>query len=232
MNKTATADIISEVGFEASTNGHTDLAHSPNVRWQRSALTRERRWETLGHAGATVWFTGLPAAGKSTIAGAVEERLVGAGRPAFMLDGDNLRHGLNGDLGFDEQARSENVRRTAHVARLMAESGTIALVGLVSPYASDREEAGAIHAATDLAFIEVFVDAPLDLCERRDPKGLYARARAGELASLTGIDAPYELPCRPDLVLRSGEETVDVAVGRVMKLLDIRLEALFSVRAV
>ena len=121
------------------------------MRWQGSRLTRARRWESLGHAGATVWFTGLPGAGKSTIAGAVEERLIAAGRPAFVLDGDNLRHGLNGDLGFDEAARRENVRRTAHVARLLAESGTIALVSLVSPYAADRAAAAALHAADDLA---------------------------------------------------------------------------------
>src|SRR5271167_822205 len=133
---------------------------SPNVRWQRSALTRERRWESLGCAGATVWFTGLPAAGKSTLASAVEERLVEGGCAAFLLDGDNLRHGLNGDLGFDEQARSENVRRTAHVARLLAESGTIALVSLVSPYAADRQAAAALHVADDLDFIEIFVNAP------------------------------------------------------------------------
>ena len=144
-------------------------------------MTRERRWQALGHGGATLWFTGLPGAGKSTVAAAVEERLLEAGRPAFLLDGDNLRHGLNGDLGFDEVARAENVRRTAHVARLLAESGTIALVSLVSPYAADRETAAALHAADDLDFLEVFVDAPLELCEQRDPKGLYARARAGEL---------------------------------------------------
>ena len=149
-----------------------------------------------GIGGATLWFTGLPGAGKSTVAAAVEERLLQAGLPAFLLDGDNLRHGLNGDLGFDEHARSENVRRTAHVARLLAESGTIALVSLVSPYAADREIAAALHAADDLAFIEMFVDAPLELCEQRDPKGLYARARAGELAGMTGVGAPYEAPDR------------------------------------
>jgi adenylyl-sulfate kinase len=204
------------------TNGkvaHPNTPHSPNVRWQRSALSRRERWEALGHAGATIWFTGLPAAGKSTIAGAVEEHLVGSGRPAFLLDGDNLRHGLNGDLGFGEQARRENVRRTAHVARLLAESGTIALVSLVSPYAHDREEAAALHHAGDLPFIEVFVDAPLELCEQRDPKGLYARARAGELAGLTGIDAPYEAPASPDLVLHSGAESVEEAVERVNEAL-------------
>jgi adenylyl-sulfate kinase len=200
------------------TNGKVatpDTPHSPNVKWQRSALTRRERWQSLGHAGATIWFTGLPAAGKSTIAGAVECQLVSEGRPAFMLDGDNLRHGLNGDLGFGEQARTENVRRTAHVARLLAESGTIAIVSLVSPYARDREEAASLHAAVDLPFIEVFVDAPLALCEQRDPKGLYARARKGELAGLTGIDAPYEAPLNPDLVLHSGTESIEAAVERV-----------------
>jgi adenylyl-sulfate kinase len=136
-----------------------------------------------------------------------------------MLDGDNLRHGLNGDLGFDESARSENVRRTAHVARLIAESGTIALVSLVSPYEADRQDAGALHAKDDLDFLEIFVDAPLELCEQRDPKGLYARARSGELESMTGVGAPYEAPSSPDLVLGSSAETIEEEVERVMALL-------------
>lgn len=197
--------------------------HSPNVVWQRTALTRNERWRALGHVGATVWFTGLPAAGKSTIAGALEQRLVLEGRPAFLLDGDNLRHGLNGDLGFDASARAENVRRTAHAARLLAEAGTIALVSLVSPYARDRDAAAALHASVELAFVEVFVDAPLEICETRDPKGLYARARAGDLDGLTGVDAPYQTPTCPDLSLRSGEESVDEAVQRVIDELTSRL---------
>jgi adenylyl-sulfate kinase len=211
--------LVSEVADAAP---YVETDRSPNVRWQSSPLTRARRWEALGCAGATVWFTGLPAAGKSTMASAVEERLVEAGRAAFLLDGDNLRHGLNGDLGFDEAARSENVRRTAHVARLLAESGTIALVSLVSPYAADREAAAALHSEAGLRFVEVFVDAPLELCQRRDPKGLYARARAGELCGLTGVGAPYEAPEHPDLVLRSGSETVEGAVERVVGLLAAR----------
>jgi bifunctional enzyme CysN/CysC len=225
MNKIATARLTVDTDVGQRANGRRDTAQSPNVRWQRSALTRRQRWDALGSAGATVWFTGLPAAGKSTIASAVEEHLIAAGRPAFLLDGDNLRHGLNGDLGFDEHARRENVRRTAHVARLMAESGTIALVGLVSPYASDRQQAASIHADVDLPFIEVFVDAPLDLCEQRDPKGLYARARCGELSGLTGIDAPYEAPDRADLVLRSGHDSIQVVVGQVMQILGARIPA-------
>ncbi len=208
--------------FQGLAEHPADLPRSPNVGWQTSRMTRERRWESIGHVGATVWFTGLPGAGKSTIAGAVEERLLAAGRPAFLLDGDNLRHGLNGDLGFDEQARRENVRRTAHVARLFAESGTIALVGLVSPYAADRREAAALHAAVELDFIEVYLDVPPEVCEQRDPKGLYARARAGELCGLTGVDAPYEVPTRPDLVLGSCEETVQGEAESVLEALAAR----------
>ncbi len=215
-----------EEGCPPQDAASTGTAHSPNVRWQRTAMTRGRRWQSLGHHGATIWFTGLPAAGKSTIAGAVEEHMVCAGRPAFLLDGDNLRHGLNGDLGFDEQARRENVRRTAHVARLLAESGTVALVSLVSPYACDREEAAELHAAVELPFLEIFVSAPLALCEARDPKGLYARARAGSLSGMTGVDAPYEPPRDPALVLHSGQETVHEAVGRVMETLAAALPPL------
>lgn len=204
----------------------TQMRRSPNVRWQRSAVSLERRWESLGQAGVTIWFTGLPAAGKSTVASAVEERLVGEGRHAFLLDGDNLRHGLNGDLGFDEQARRENVRRTAHVARLLAESGTVALVSLVSPYARDRQDACDLHRQAGIEFVEVFVDAPLQLCEQRDPKGLYARARAGEIADLTGVSAPYEAPGAPDLVLRSGAESVEDAVERVLDVIAARCAVL------
>jgi len=207
---------------DSSAREPVQTGQSPNVVWQRQMLTRDERWELLGIRGATIWFTGLPAAGKSTIAGAVEERLVAMGRPAFLLDGDNLRHGLNGDLGFDETARRENVRRTAHVARLLAESGTIALVSLVSPFACDRLEAAELHKDVDLSFIEVFIDAPLELCEMRDPKGLYARARAGTLTGLTGVGAPYQVPSNPDLVLRSGEETVEMAVERVLEILNAR----------
>jgi bifunctional enzyme CysN/CysC len=219
-NETVAAGVVLDTEVEGEEEPKSE--RSPNVMWQGSRMTRARRWEALGHGGATLWFTGLPGAGKSTIASAVEERLIAAGRTAFLLDGDNLRHGLNGDLGFDQEARNENVRRTAHVARLLAESGTIALVSLVSPYAADRRAAAALHAADDLQFVEIFVDAPLELCERRDPKGLYARARSGELAGLTGVGAPYEVPSEPDLVLGSCEETVEEEVERVMDLLAAR----------
>ncbi len=220
-NDTVAAGVILDTEVEGAAELEKS-ERSPNVRWQGTRMTRERRWQSLGHAGATLWFTGLPGAGKSTVAAGVEERLLEVGQPAFLLDGDNLRHGLNGDLGFDEGARSENVRRTAHVARLLAESGTVALVSLVSPYAADRETAASLHGADNLTFLEIFVDAPLELCEQRDPKGLYARARAGELAGLTGVGAPYEAPADPDLVLGSREETVEQEVDRVMELLIAR----------
>jgi|CZKG01.1.fsa_nt_gi bifunctional enzyme CysN/CysC len=221
-NETVGAGVILDTEVEGAHGPQAKSERSPNVRWQGTRMTRERRWRSLGHGGATLWFTGLPGAGKSTVAAGVEERLVQAGQAAFLLDGDNLRHGLNGDLGFDEGARRENVRRTAHVARLLAESGTIALVSLVSPYAADRETAAALHAADDLDFIEIYVNAPLELCEQRDPKGLYARARAGELAGLTGVGAPYEAPADPDLVLGSDQETIEQEVDRVMELLAAR----------
>jgi bifunctional enzyme CysN/CysC len=200
----------------------TKTERSPNVRWERETITRGERWAALGLTGATVWLTGLPAAGKSTIGRAIEERLVRAGRPAYLLDGDNLRHGLNGDLGFDEAARAENVRRTAHVARLLAECGAVALVSLVSPYAADRELAATLHAKEELPFLEVFVSTPLAQCEQRDPKGLYARARAGELQGLTGLGAPYEAPAAPDVVLGIHGEAIETAVDRVLEALTAR----------
>jgi bifunctional enzyme CysN/CysC len=222
-NETVAAGVILDTEGEAEEAAAQERTErSPNVRWERATLTPGERREALGFSGATVWLTGLPASGKSTIGRAVEERLVRAGRPAFLLDGDNLRHGLNGDLGFDEAARAENVRRTAHVAKLLTECGAVALVSLVSPYAADREMAAALHAAGDLDFIEVFVSTPLEQCEQRDPKGLYARARAGELAGLTGVGAPYEPPERPDVVLQTCQEDIEAAVDRVLSALAAR----------
>lgn len=149
----------------------------------------------------TIWLTGLSGSGKSTLAREVESQLVDAGRAAYVLDGDNLRHGLNADLGFGQAARDENVRRTAEVARLFADAGVVVVVALVSPYRAARAAARALHVDAGLAFIEVHVDTPLDECRRRDPKGLYAAHDAGELAGLTGVDDPYEPPLAPDLHL-------------------------------
>jgi bifunctional enzyme CysN/CysC len=190
---------------------------SRDVRWHPSALERRGRWQSLGQSGATVWLTGLPASGKSTIAVAVESALVDAGRFAYLLDGDNIRHGLSGDLGFDPASRAENVRRVAHVARLFADAGAVALVSLVSPYREDRLAARRLHEAAGLPFVEVFVDTPVEECARRDPKGLYARARAGRLAGLTGEDAPYERPQDAELVVRG--VSVEEAAKRVLRAL-------------
>ena len=176
---------------------------SPNVVWHDSDLPRQERWRHTGLHGATVWFTGFSGSGKSTVAVAVERLLTEQGRPAYMLDGDNLRQGLNGDLGFSAEARDENVRRVAEVARLFADAGVIALVPLISPYRASRERARAVHDAASLEFFEVFVDTPLELCEQRDPKGLYKKARQGIIKNFTGIDSGYEPPEHPELKLNS-----------------------------
>jgi bifunctional enzyme CysN/CysC len=184
---------------------------SPNVVWQQG-IERSRRWEALGHAGATVWMTGLPGSGKSTIASGVEAALLASGRSAYILDGDNLRHGLNGDLGFSAADRAENVRRTAEVSALLADAGVVVIVALVSPYRADRANARAVHEARGLPFLEVHVATPLEECERRDPKGLYARARAGEITGLTGVDDPYEPPVSAEVVVGAGSVDESVAV--------------------
>lgn len=195
-------------------------ARSPNVTWHAGALDRAERRRALGAAGATLWFTGLSGSGKSTVAAALEAALVRDGRAAYLVDGDNLRHGLNGDLGFSPADRAENVRRTAHVASLLADAGVVALVSLVSPYAEDRDRARELHAAAGLPFAEVWVDTPLDVCEQRDPKGLYARARRGELRDLTGVDAPYEAPVAAELRIAGAETSPEAAVGALRELLD------------
>jgi len=175
---------------------------SSGVVWHPATVSRDQRWAASRLHGVTVWFTGLSGSGKSTIAGEVGRLLVGAGRACYLLDGDNLRHGLNGDLGFDRASREENVRRTGEVARLMADAGLTVLSPLISPYRDGRAQVRALHAAAGLSFVEVYVDTPIDVCERRDPKGLYRRARAGDLTGFTGIDDPYEPPDHPDVVLR------------------------------
>lgn len=190
-----------------------------NVVWHSPIVSRTQRWRALGIRGATVWFTGLSGSGKSTIAAEVEQLLIAQRQPTYLLDGDNLRHGLNGDLGFSTTDRDENVRRVAEVARLFADAGVIALVPLISPYRRGRDGARALHSAADLPFFEVFVDTPIEECERRDPKGLYAKVRAGELRNFTGIDDPYEAPESPDLVLRPGDGSAPELAARVLALL-------------
>ena len=192
---------------------------SENVVWHQSDLPRADRWAALGVRGTTLWFTGLSGSGKSTVAVAVERRLLEAGAPAYLLDGDNLRHGLNGDLGFSADDRSENVRRVGEVARLFADAGVVALVPLISPYRADRDRARAAHEAADLPFYEVFVNTPIEECEARDPKGLYAKARAGEITGFTGIDDPYEAPVAPDLELTPADGDPAAQAQLVLDLL-------------
>jgi bifunctional enzyme CysN/CysC len=166
-----------------------------------------------------VWFTGLSGSGKSTVAARVERLLVAVGRPAYVLDGDNVRHGLNGDLGFSDADRRENVRRIGEVARLMADAGVVVLVPVISPFRDARQAVREAHAAAALPFVEVYVDTPLDECERRDPKGLYAKARRGELSGFTGIDSPYEPPAAPELVLTPADGDPGAQARRVLALL-------------
>ncbi|MGN2639663.1 adenylyl-sulfate kinase [Nocardia takedensis] len=184
---------------------------SARVVWHSTAVGREER----ATRGLTVWLTGLSGSGKSTVAVELERRLVAGGRPAFLLDGDNLRHGLNADLGFSDADRAENVRRVGEVAKLFAEAGVVAVVSLISPFREDRDRVREAHRAAGLPFVEVFVDTPLDLCESRDPKGMYAKARAGEIKGFTGIDAPYEKPVDPELTLRP-EDGDPVAMARTV----------------
>jgi adenylyl-sulfate kinase len=191
---------------------------SENVVWHDTGIPRAERWSAAGLTGATVWFTGLSGSGKSTVASALAHRLTADGVVHYLLDGDNLRHGLNGDLGFDTASRVENVRRVAEVARLFADAGIHALVPVISPYRAGREHARAIHTAAGLTFLEVYMATPLDECERRDPKGLYAKARRGELLGMTGVDDPYEPPEHADLVLDHGVAP-DAAAEQIIALL-------------
>jgi bifunctional enzyme CysN/CysC len=193
---------------------------SPNVVRHGTRLTREDRIAALGASGATLLFTGLSGAGKSTLAAGVEEAYVNAGRPAYLLDGDNLRHGLNGDLGFSDMDRTENVRRAGEVARMFAEAGNVALIALICPFEEDRLLIRRLHEEAGLPYAEIYMDTSLDECERRDPKGLYKRARAGQLPGFTGIDSAYEPPHNPNLVLHPNSGSVSEQVSQVLDLLE------------
>ena len=193
---------------------------TPGAVWHPGHVSREDRWSTSVRAGATLWFTGLSGSGKSSVAVEVERLLVAAGRSAYLLDGDNLRHGLNGDLGFSDEDRTENVRRVGEVARLFADAGVVAIVPLISPFRAGRDHARQVHEVAGLPFAEIFIDTPLEICEQRDPKGLYAQARAGSLRGMTGIDAPYEPPLEPTLRLVPADGDVTAMALRVIALLD------------
>jgi adenylylsulfate kinase len=204
------------------------------VHWHEHAVTRAEREKASGHSGCVVWFTGLSACGKSTVANLVDHKLWSAGVSSFVLDGDNIRHGLNAapamlkqqhgeefakrfGLGFSAQDREENIRRIGAVAKLFSEAGVIAITAFISPYRVDRDRVRATLGAGD--FVEIFVDAPIEICEARDPKGLYKKARAGELKGFTGIDDPYEAPLKPELVLDAGKKTAEVLADEVIAYL-------------
>lgn len=207
--------------------GAAPVAHatptSRNIVWSDAQVSVHERAERSGHRGAIVWMTGLSGAGKSTIVEAVNRQAFEAGWQVTVLDGDNLRHGLNGDLGFSPEDRAENIRRAVHVAVLLAQTGLVTLCSFISPYQSDRAEARQIAATAGVEFIEVFVDAPLETVEARDPKGLYKRARAGEITQFTGIDAPYEVPASPDVTLHTSDETRAESAGRLWEEVRARL---------
>jgi adenylylsulfate kinase len=191
---------------------------SANITQQEARVTRAQREARLGQRGTTVWFTGLSASGKSTVARLVDQALHERGKHSGILDGDNIRFGLNSDLGFSPEDRNENIRRIGEVAKLFAQSGAIALTAFISPYRVDRDRNRAINAPGD--FIEVFVDCALDECERRDPRGLYAKARAGKIPEFTGISAPYEAPEKPEIVLRTDQEDEAQSAARVVAYLE------------
>lgn len=195
---------------------------STNIHWHEGDITRDERWRALKSKGATVWFTGLSGSGKSTIGSAVEQALVNQGVFCYRLDGDNVRFGLNKNLGFSAEDRAENIRRIGEVAKLFCDAGVIALTSFISPYRKDRDLCRQMHAEAKpsaLPFIEIYVDTPIEVCESRDPKGLYKKARAGQIKGFTGIDDPYEAPNNPELVLKTAELSVQQSVAKVIDLL-------------
>jgi len=189
-----------------------------NLTWHVGEVDREARATAHGHRGAVLWFTGLSGSGKSTIGHRVERMLIERGAFAYVLDGDNIRHGLNSDLGFSQEDRVENIRRIGEVARLFADAGGLVLSAFISPYRKDRDRVRALMGQGE--FIEVFVDTPLEICESRDPKGLYKKARAGEISNFTGLDAPYEAPEAPEVHLETVNLSVDEAASRVITYLE------------
>lgn len=193
-----------------------------NVTWHDGEVSREDRYSILKQRGATIWFTGLSGSGKSTIAVALERALFKMGKLSYRLDGDNVRLGINRNLGFSEADRTENIRRIGEVAKLFGDAGTISLSSFISPYKADRDNVRALHEEAGLSFVEVYVDCSLAVAEKRDPKGLYKKARAGEIKNFTGIDDPYEAPDRPEIHLKSDDMSLDEEVAIVLEFLDAK----------
>ncbi len=190
-----------------------------NIHWHEGDIGRPERASMLGHGGATLWFTGLSGSGKSTIAVALEGALHERGILCYRLDGDNIRFGINKNLGFSAEDRAENIRRVGEVSKLFVDSGVLVLSSFISPYRADREAVRQVHQESDMPFIEVFVDCSLEAAEERDPKGLYKKARAGEIKNFTGIDDPYEAPESPELHLRTDQQSLQEEVDAIIDLL-------------
>ncbi|WP_226704427.1 adenylyl-sulfate kinase [Microbulbifer elongatus] len=193
-----------------------------NVHWHDGDVNRADRAAMLGHKGVTLWFTGLSGSGKSTVAVAVEKALAARGVLSYRLDGDNIRLGINSNLGFSAEDRQENIRRVGEISKLFADTGVVVLSSFISPYAEDRDQVRKMHEEGDLPFMEVFIDCSLEAAEERDPKGLYKKARAGEIRGFTGIDDPYEAPANPELHLRTDQMTLEDEVEAVISALQER----------
>jgi adenylylsulfate kinase len=193
---------------------------STNVKWHEGTVSREDRYRLLGQRGATLWFTGFSGSGKSTVACALEEALTARGRLCYRLDGDNIRLGINRNLGFSAEDRTENIRRIGEIAKLFVDTGVIALSSFISPYRADRDQARKEHEDAGISFIEVFVDCPLAVAEGRDPKGLYKKARAGQIKHFTGIDDPYEAPEHPEIHLHTDRMTLEQEVATLIAALE------------
>lgn len=207
----------------------TELPHpimtqqkATNVVWHDGEVSRHDRYRILGQKGATLWFTGLSGSGKSTVAVALEKELAKRGRICYRLDGDNIRLGINRNLGFSAEDRTENIRRIGEIAKLFVDTGVLALSSFISPYRADREQARALHEQAGMEFIEIYVECPLAEAEKRDPKGLYKKARAGEIKNFTGISDPYEAPEKAELVLNTAEMSLADEVHAVIGLLEAR----------
>lgn len=200
--------------------GSIQMESSRNITWQSSNITRKEREQRYGQRSVVIWLTGLSGSGKSTLAFALEKELFARERACYVLDGDNIRHGLNRDLGFSEQDRKENLRRIGEVAKLFIDAGTIVIAAFISPHAQDRQMVRDLFDEGD--FIEVYIDCSLSACEERDPKGLYKKARAGQIPNFTGVSAPYEAPQQPELTLDTEHQSVEQCVAKVMAKLDQR----------
>lgn len=195
------------------------VGKATNIAWHEGEITREDRSKALGHTGCTLWLTGLSGSGKSTIGVALEKALILRGILAYRLDGDNVRHGLNANLGFSVDDREENIRRVGEVAKLFADSGVVTISSFISPYQRDRDQVRVIHEEAGLPFLEVFIDTPIEICEQRDPKGLYKKARAGEIKGFTGIDDPYETPKRPEVHIKTDAQSIEDSANQLVEAL-------------